>query len=52
MPVDYSDSTSVTGDISGSFNWSPSHAGSFVVQIGFWADGQLIDYQSENVTVT
>ena len=52
MPVDYSDSTSVTGDSSGSFNWSPSHAGSYVVQVGFWADSQLIDFQSENVTVT
>ena len=52
MPYMYQDITTVTGDDSGSFNWSPSSAGNRVVRVSLWDDGQMLSWLSMTYAIS
>jgi len=51
MPYIYQDITTVTGNASGSFTWSPTAAGNYVVRVSLWDNGQLLNWGSMSYAI-
>jgi hypothetical protein len=52
MPYMHQAITTVTGDDSGSFNWSPSSAGNYVVRVSLWDNGQMLNWLSMSYAIS
>ena len=52
MPYIHQAITTVTGDDSGNFNWSPSSAGNYVVRVSLWDSGQMLTWLSMSYAIS
>jgi len=52
MPWVYQDKTTVTGDDSGTFSWTPTVAGDYVIRISLWDNNQMLTNVSTGYAIT